>query len=187
MSNKNDLQALYESLGLSPEGVAIVEAIRDGNPVRRQATGQQSSAGGFSSSKTGLVIGVESRTLEMAYVRTQEASSDVLEFYDQPYKLRLRTTRADGRSAIYTHTPDFLVIAKGSIAFVELKPEARLAEKASKDPRRFFKKKDQSWTSPAAEEALAGSGIAYRVVSDRDLNPFLIRNITFLSDFRRAA
>lgn len=187
MSKRESLQSLYELLKITLEGVAIVERIRAGDPVRAQSSGAQSSAGGFASSKMGFVVGFESRTLEFAYVRTKEAAKDVLEIYDQPYHLRLRTARADGREATYTHVPDFLLIEKSAIAFVEVKPSYKLEEKASKDPRRFTKSAEGRWSSPAAEEALAGTGICYRVVSDREINPILVRNLSFLADFRRAA
>ncbi len=187
VSNRENLQSLYQQLGITPEGTAIIEAIRIGEPVRAQTSGPQSSSGGFSSAKMGFVIGFESRTLEFAYLRGLECDKKVLEIYDQPYHLRLSVTRHDGQRCGYTHAPDFLVIAEAWIAFIEVKPTPELEEKATKQPDRFKQAKDGSWSSPAAEAALAGTGIQYRVITDRDINPILVRNLSFLSDFRRVA
>lgn len=187
MLNRPSFEDLYGRLDLSPEGRTIVEQVRSGQPVRNPKSGSQSSAGIFPSDLMGRTIRFESRTLELAYLKLNENRLDLLEYYEQPYQLRLKVRRKDGHAGLAMHTPDLLEISETQIAFVELKYEERLMKKAEEQPGRFQKRPDGGWWSPAAEEALAGTGIGYRVVTERQLNPILLRNITFLMDFREAA
>lgn len=178
--------SFYAGLGISAEGITIIERVRHGLPVRNTVSGGQTSAGCFMSEKMQVGIGVESRTLEMAYTKKLDFDDTVLEFYEQAHALRLKVRRADGQMCGFSHVPDFLVIRRTGVAFEELKPWSRLEEKAKSQPERFVLNERSAWYSPPAEAALAGTGIQYLIVTDRDINPVLIRNINFLADFRRA-
>lgn len=187
MAKKQDFAAHYAALNITPAGVAIAEICRNGLPVRTPWSGAQTSSGGFASKKMGLTLGFESRTLERAYFRLVENDDDVFEFYEQAYQLRLKVIRKDGRACSYTHVPDLFMIRRDWIGFVEIKDTEKLKAKAEEQPNRFVQREDGTWYSPAAEEALAGTGLGYRVVTDRDINPILVRNLNFLGDFRRSA
>lgn len=187
MLNRPSFEDLYCRMDLSPEGRAIVEQVRSSQPIRNPKSGSQSSAGIFPSGLMGRTIRFESRTLELAYLKLNENRPDLLEYYEQPYQLRLKVRRKDGHAGLVMHTPDLLEISENESAFIELKYEERLAKKAEEQPGRFQKRPDGAWWSPAAEEALVGTGIGYRLVTEKQINPILLKNINFLMDFREAA
>lgn len=185
MASKPDFRELYEKLGITAEGRAISELCRTGLPVRMPKSGRQSSAGGFSSEKMGVVMGTESRTMERAYFRLIDADADFLEFYEQAYRLRLSVTKKDGKKGSFDHVPDLFAIRRSWIGFIEIKTTAKLREKATDHPTRFVCSAAGEWTSPAAEDALATTGLGYRIVTERDINPILVRNLNYLRDFVR--
>ena len=185
MSIKPDLSGLYEKLGVTPEGRTISELCRTGLPVRMPKSGGQSSAGGFSSEKMGVVMGTESRTMERAYFRLIDADADFLEFYEQAYRLRLTVTKKDGKKGSFDHIPDLFAIRQSWIGFIEIKTTSKLREKAAEQPTRFVCSAAGKWTSPAAEDALMPTGLGYRIVTEQDINPILVRNLNYLRDFVR--
>lgn len=185
MSPRADLRELYEKLGVTPQGRAISELCRTGLPLRMPRSGRQSSAGGFTSEKMGVVMGTESRTMERAYFRLIDGDADFLEFYEQAYRLRLTVTKKDGKRGSFDHIPDLFAIRRSWIGFIEIKTTAKLQEKAAEQPNRFICSADGKWTSPVAEDALANTGLGYRIVTDQDINPILVRNLNFLRDFVR--
>lgn len=185
MASKPDLTELYETLGISAAGRAISELCRHGLPVRMPKSGRQTSAGGFSSEKMGVVMGTESRTMERAYFRLIDADADFLEFYEQAYRLRLSVTKNDGKKGSFDHVPDLFAVRRSWIGFIEIKTVARLKEKAADQPTRFVCSADGQWISPAAEDALANTGLGYRIVTEQHINPILVRNLNYLRDFVR--
>lgn len=135
----------------------------------------------------GLVMGTESRTMERAYFRLIDADSEFLEFYEQAHRLRLSVTKKDGKKGSFDHIPDLFAIRQSWIGFIEIKTTDKLHEKAAVQPNRFVCSAGGKWTSPAAEAALANTGLGYRIVTEQDINPILVRNLNFLRDFQRPA
>lgn len=185
MVSKPDLTELYENLGISAAGRAISELCRHGLPVRMPRSGRQTSAGGFSSEKMGVVMGTESRTMERAYFRLIDADADFLEFYEQAYRLRLSVTKKDGKKGSFDHVPDLFAVRNSWMGFIEIKTTQKLREKANDQPTRFVCSAAGRWTSPAAEDALRNTGLGYRIITEVDINPILVRNLNFLRDFVR--
>lgn len=154
--------------------------------MRRPAPGAQNWAGSEFLDLMGFAVGVESRTVERPFYRLVPRQVDVVEIYDQPYHLRLRVLRRDGKVLPpHDHTPDALCIRTNRVHFTECKPWERLVAIQEKYPDKYCLGKDGRWRSSAAERALEGTGIGYEIFTDRDINPTLLRNVNFLTDFER--
>ena len=118
LSQKAWLQ-LCRQLGLSKQALQIAEEIRFSPPARRV----QSRAGNVSvrypSRKMGSIIQAESHRNELAGIYEKEYDSDVLEYYDQPPRIKLKYLTKKGRRVGVRHTPDFFVIRTDSLGWEE--------------------------------------------------------------------
>ncbi len=181
---RDDLVGLYEQLNIPELGRSVIEYIRNGEPVRKVDGGGFSVCGDYKSRvKLHLSIQFDSKHVEYAYVIYCEFNNKVIEYYDQPYRIKITYTLESGRNTTHHHVPDYLVITKDEIYFVECKEESKLFESHKKHPEKFTKNIDGSWSCPPAEEATQQWGIGYKVVSSAQLSSTFTRNCAWLSDY----
>jgi len=181
---KDNLSTLYKKLKIPEPGINVSEYIRHGNAVRKVDGAGFSLCGDYKSRiKMNLSIQFESKHVEYAFVIFCEFNNKILEYYDQPYRIKITYTREDGKKITYLHVPDYLVITKDEIYFVECKEESAMVKLAKKFPERFTQKSDGTWSCPPAEEATAEWGIGYRVITSAQLSATFTRNCTWLSEF----
>lgn len=130
-----------------------------------------------------FVIKFESHKVELPGIEEYESSEDVLEFYDQPYRLTLKFPTKKGQVVTVTHVPDFFVIRQQSAGFEEWKPQAKLEKLTLLQPNRYVKKQDGEWTCPPAEEYAQKLGCYYRIRSDVEIDWIKYRNRQFLKSY----
>jgi TnsA endonuclease N terminal len=112
-----------------------------------------------------------------------EYDSDVLEYYDQPPKIKLQYCCLNGRQIGVLHTPDFFVIRRNSAGWEECKTQEALKNLALKMPQRYQLDSDGNWRCPPGEEFAQNLGLYYILRTDREINWVKQRNIYFLSDY----
>jgi hypothetical protein len=90
---------------------------------RRITNGCRKNIGRFPSLKNGRAVWYES-LLERDFIFLLEIDTDVAAYREQPTTIRFRAG-----DAIYTYTPDFLVVREKERQIVEVKPAERLKER----------------------------------------------------------
>jgi putative transposase len=169
-----------------PYVLTIIEKIRSSDPSRAVRSGKQNMSGRYPSRKMGVTIQFESHKNELPYIRVLDDDNDVIEFYDQPNKLKLIYEGANGRQTSAFHTPDLFVIRRNSAGWEENKTENALIELEDHNPNRYCRDETGEWRSPAGETYVAQLGFFYyKVVSSKTINWTLQRNIEFLEDYFR--
>lgn len=182
MLDDEALEQLMRSRRLPEAGRQVVRHIRQSAPSRRVESSKRNVACRYPSRKMGVVIQAESHTNELAAVYTWEHDPEVFEFWDQPPTIPLRYKTADGRPTGASHTPDYFLISKDFMGWVECKTEARLETLGQRQPNRYVRDGDR-WRCPPGEAYAADYGLGYRVRSSRDNDWVLIRNLNFLEDY----
>jgi len=178
------VEALATSLGVTEKGISIIKNVIDSEPARRV---RASSVAGnksvrYPSRKMGLVIQAESE-LEFCGVLMKEYSGDVLKYYDQPPTIDL-VYQSGSRTVRTPSTLDYFVVSQSFIGFEEWKPTSELMKIAEKRPDHiYFDVSHNRFISPALERYLTGTGLAYRICTEKDLNPAVVQNYNFLSGY----
>jgi hypothetical protein len=186
MLSASEWDAWARRLALSDEARTIIAAIRSGPPSRRVGSGAHNVACRYPSAKMGQTIQAESHTVELPYVYALERDSSVLEYWDQPGKIRLVYRAKSGRQVVTGHTPDFFTLRSDAAGWVECKPEERLHHLAHEAPQRYSRDPEGRWVCPPGEEYAARYGLTYRVFSSAEINWVAQRNWLFLADYLRA-
>ncbi|KAF6700425.1 MULTISPECIES: TnsA endonuclease N-terminal domain-containing protein [Bacillus] len=164
----------------------FINCIRTSEPVRRVGGGGHNVCGTYPSKKMGCTIQYESSKVELPAIFMMENNPNVLEYYDQPTKIKLEYQKSNGKKVAPIYTPDFLVIAKDAIYFEEWKTETDLIKLFEKEPVRYKKNEMGQWCSPPAEKWAMERALKFRVRSDSEINWILSRNFEFLDDYLRA-
>jgi transposase InsO family protein len=112
-----------------------------------------------------------------------EYDPDVLEYYDQPPKIKLQYEALNGRRIGVLHTPDFFVIRQNRAGWEECKTAEELERLKLKMPCRYQLDSNGDWQCPPGEEFALNYGLYYQVRSDKEINWIKQRNIYFLSDY----
>ncbi len=181
----DNLKVLLDSFNLPSSGRQIVDRIRTSPPARATRGGPMHQSGHFASRKMGLTIQYESRHYESAFIRMWERDKEVLEYWDQPLTIKIFYARKDGKNHAVFYTPDFFVIWKSKIGFVEIKPEATLAKLAKDQPSRYVRGEDGRWHSPPCERYAAEHGLGYWIMTEAEIDRTYLRNLDFLEAFFR--
>ena len=173
--------------GLDPQtltglGRELVRRARTDAPVRTVKPGRRHVCVRFPSGKMQRVVVCESRHVEYPFARHCEHDPDVLEYYAQPLRLSLVYTSGQRRVRV-GYVPDFLVIRRAGAELVECKTEQELDRLLRERPERWSRDDDGQPTSPPVLAALEGTGLAYRIVTPRDLNPTELRNADILGRY----
>lgn len=171
------------SLGLLEPTYTQIEQIRNSQPSRRVGGYAGNVSGRYPSRKMGLVIQFESHRNELAGIYEMEYDDTVLEYYDQPPKIKLLYSSRNGRQVGVLHTADFFVIRKSSAGWEEWKTVESLKQLALKMPSRYQVDSDGNWRCPPGEELAKSLGLYYKLRIDAEINWKLQRNLYFLSDY----
>ncbi len=172
-------------LELTEKTRTIIAQIRNSEPVRRVGSRAGNNVcGRYPSAKMGKTIQFESHKIELPAIVAYEADDDVLEYYDQPFELKLSFVSQAGRKVSCKHVPDFLVLRRAGVTFEEWKPEKQLLKLAEKQPTHYHQDADGQWHNPPAHKTAESYGIPYWLKLDRDINWCEFRNRQFLKSYR---
>jgi putative transposase len=180
----DEFETWHRGLGLPRESVALIEQIRSSDPARRVGGGSRNVWGRYPSDKMGCTIQFESHTVELPAIYLKEHDPYVLEFYDQPNSIVLAYKSASGRPVGPVTTPDFFVLWRDCAGWEEWKTEAALLALADKSPNRWILDAE-GWHSPPGDAFAHPLGLVYRVCSENQINPVVVRNLRFLEDVLR--
>jgi putative transposase len=183
MLNPDEFRLLCRRLDLSETAINVIEKIRESQPSRLVGGGKQNVSGRYPSKKMGVTIQFESHKVELPFIYQLEYDDDVLEFYDQPPPIKISYQSETGRNLGFFQTPDFFVIKRNSVGWVECKTEDRLKELAEKSPNRYFLGTDNQWHTPPGERYAEQFGFFFQLWSDAEINWVLQRNLYFLEDY----
>lgn len=174
------------SHGVTERGMEIAEEIMRSGPARRVESRSMSPnyTTRFPSRKMGMVIQAESRTIELASIYMKEFDKSVVGYWDQPaHKVDLVYLSGKRKTRVQA-TMDFFVISEDFIGFEEDKPVEQLHTLCEKSPNRYrYNSETEVFEIPPLEEYLTGTGLEYRLVTDRDINKRYVENLAFLYDF----
>jgi len=168
--------------GFSDPARALLTDIRRSPPVRRVAGGRGNIHGRYPSRKMGRTIQFESHT-ELGAIYVMEHDPGVLEYWDQPTKLKLHYRGPSGRRVTNWHPPDFLVLRQDGASFEEWKREEELARLVKEHSDRYQRHPSLGYRSAPGEAATESLGLLYRVRSSRELSAVFIQNLMFLEDY----
>jgi transposase InsO family protein len=178
--------AWAQRLGLSAAAQQIIAAIRSAPPSRLVRSGAGNVPCRYPSVKMGHVVQAESHKVELPFVHAAERDPAVLEYWDQPGKVRLTYLSRSGRCVVVGHTPDYFELREDAAGWIECKPEDRLAHLAQEVPQRYRRGSDGRWTCPPGQAYAAQFGLTYRLFSSAEINWVEQRNWAFLADYLRS-
>jgi len=158
MLNSREFDDWCRRLNISDELRSVIEEIRSSEPVRRVRSNGVNVCGRYSSQKMARTLQFESHKVELPALEEYEEDSEVLEYYDQPYRLSLKVKDKNGRTITVSHVPDFFVIRFHGAGFEEWKSSVRLEKLATKQPERYLFSEDKGWHSPPAEKVVLPLG-----------------------------
>jgi len=187
MLSENQILDRHVQLNVPLVGRKIVEAIRRGDPSRRVGGGKLNVACRYASQKMGCVIQAESHKNELPAVYVWDHDQETDEFYDQPPPIKLSYRNAAGKKVTYPSTPDYFLIARYWMGWVECKTEQELLALEASGSERFLRNADGTWRCPAGEAYAAQFGFSFKVRSSKETNWILVRNLGFLADYLDAA
>lgn len=159
--------------------------IRHAHPARLVGGGEDNLSGRYPSKKMGVTIQWESGKVEGPAVLMFENDEDVLEYYEQPNKIKLDYEDGNGRPRATLYTPDFFVIRKDSAGWEEWKNESEYLKVSKVQKWKFEKDKEGEWRCPQGERFAKDWGLTFKVCSSSIINWNLHRNYTFLDDYLR--
>ncbi len=183
MLTESEFEEWSKSQGFSSHQLKMIQSIRNSPPSRRVRGRVGNVVGRYPSKKMGVVIQFESHRNELARIYELEYDPDVLEYYDQPPKIKLQYCCLNGRQIGVLHTPDFFVIRRNSSGWEECKTESELEKLTLKMPNRYQLDSNGNWRCPPGEDFATEWGLYYQVCSDKEINWKKQRNIYFLEDY----
>lgn len=186
MLTEREYELWCHRLKINERARPLIDKIRSSGPIRLVRSSGSNVIGRYPSRKMGRTLQFESHRCELAFIQQMEHDNDVLEMYDQPAKFNITYKTKKGRQANVPHCPDFLVLRREYVEFVECKTEEQLIKLAEEKPNRFQRDENGMWHSPPAEKYLKPYGIRYTILSTASINRIYIRNIEFLDDYMRA-
>ncbi len=182
MSNLSVISNTYTPSNVTKIGENALSIMRE-RPVRRVFGGCSNVNVRFASSKMKCVIQAESRTVEYLFVLACEMDDEIIEYWDQPLRIKLSYLDLSGRKRGNLHTPDFCIITKDQVYLVECKSESQLIKLSQKNPEKFCKDEEGQWISPAGKAAAKEYGFDYKVYTPKSFSSVFARNCEFLIDY----
>jgi putative transposase len=187
MMDSRQFDECCQRLGLPEPGRALMQNIREAEPARRVQSRRSNAVVRYTSKKMKRIIQAESHTVELPLVYLLEHSRDVLEYFDQPYQIKLSYKTAEGRAGGFLHVPDYFVIYQDRAGFYECKPAAAMEDLAKEMPWRFQRDPQGKWTCPPGVAFTNPLGLFYQIWTPDEVSPVLIRNLRFLEDYFQRA
>lgn len=105
-----------------------------------------------------------------------EHDPGVLEYWDQPTRLKLHYRGPSGRQVTNWHPPDFLVLRQEGASFEEWKVEQELARLVKEHSDRHQRHPSGGYRSVPGETAAEALGLLYRVRSSSELSAVFIQS-----------
>ena len=183
MLSAHELARLCDRLGLSGEARALIETIRSSPPTRRVRSMAGNVSVRYPSRKMGVTIQAESHRVELAGLYEYEHDQQVLEFYDQPPRIKLVYQAKNGRQGSVWHTPDYFVLRTDGIGWEEWKTDDGLERLSQTMPHRYCRDDVGHWRCPPGERFAAHFGLLYRLRPSSEIDWVLQRNLRFLNDY----
>src|SRR2546428_13721310 len=111
MLHEDTFEVWCQKLALPQQGKALICQIRSSPPSRLVRSAAGNVSGRYPSQKMHCTIQFESHRDELAAVFLMEHDPEVVEFYDQPGRIKLRYQGSKKHVGVW-HTPDFFVLRK---------------------------------------------------------------------------
>lgn len=180
------IRAFAEQRNLPFNTCRLIDRIFGSAPARAVQSRHGNIQGRYPSEKIGATIQYESGNYERAHVILLENDPRVVAYCDQPSeKVRMRRPSASGRQSHFNATADFFVVSEDFVGWEEVKPEPTLNALSAVQPHHYVNH-NGLWVCPPGEAFAAEYGLAFRIVSDRDLPRTLVQNLEFLGSYRGA-
>lgn len=195
-------EAYCASLHLSARARVKVDEIRSSEPARRVQGRAGNVCARYPSQKMGHIVQAESHTVELAGIRcAYEFDDDVLEYWDQPCRIKLTYEAKNGEATAFYYTPDFFILRRHALGFEEWKPMSAFAPLAERMPNRYVRSvptqapqkshaspgddasKGCPWHCPPGEAVAAEFGFYFRLRAPEEFSPNYRRNISFLEGY----
>lgn len=186
MLTSDEWVAWASRLGLADIARQKIAEIRSSEPVRHVQGRGGNVCARYPSWKMGHVVQAESHTVELVGIRCgYEFDDTVLEYWDQPCKLKLNYATKSGKPVAVFHTPDFLVLRTTGATFEEWKAAETLPALAEQMPGRYVPVggAGSAWRCPPGEVSARELGLSYRVRTSTEFSLTFQRNIAFLEDY----
>ena len=177
------LERLVARLGVPLAGLLLILQILTGKPVRRVGGGRANTCTRFRSRKMDNVTQAESRNPELWFLLHCEHDPQVLAFHCQPTRLWVWIRDRKGRRRRVSYIPDYLVVTREKIEFVQCKTTDELERDQEHPHPRYVRDEDGSWRFPAADDTVRELGLSHRVYASDEGNPISVRNLQYLSDY----
>jgi putative transposase len=159
--------------------------VRQSDPARRVSSVKGNVSGRYPSRKMGRTIQFESHRNELAAILLYGHSPEILEFWDQPCRIKLNYQSKSGKQLGVWHTPDFFVIRADSAGWEECKTAEDLQRLSETNPNRYIQT-DNGWKCPPGQKYAEQYGLTYHLRSSAEINWIYQRNMLFLEDYLRA-
>lgn len=188
MSLSEILQNILLKNGVTDAGMAIIHEVMNSQPARRtrSCAQQNSKAWRLPSEKMSMVIQAES-TLEYAHALAWEFDPKCYMYFDQPPSIYLEYRNGDIRISGGEATLDYFVISEEFVGYYECKPFKHLENIASRRPDKYtFDEEKKIYTSPALERYLEGTGLSYKISSEKNISDVMTKNLEFLKGYFQA-
>ncbi len=182
MLSNESFERWCQQLKLSEPARTIIARIRT-SPASRRVQGRAGNVSGqYPSRKMGLGMQFESRCNELAAITLMEHDPAVLEYYDQPERIRLTYQRPRKRVSV-GHTPDFFVLREDRAGWMECKMEDALLRFAQQHSQRDVQAADGPWICPPGVAYAKTLGLAYWLRSSRETNQVSFEHLRFLEAY----
>ena len=175
-----------QRLSFSEQAKTLIARIRSSPPSRLVRSAAGNVSGRYPSQKMHCTIQFESHRDELAAIYEMEHDAQILEFYDQPGKIKL-TYQGNKKLVGVWHTPDFFVLKPDSAGWVECKMEETLLQLAETQPSRYQHSPDGTWSCPPGEAYANPLALSYRIRSSRENDWTYLRNLRFLEEYLRGS
>ncbi len=182
MLNNESFERWCQRLQLSEQARTIIARIRTSPPSRRVQGRAGNVSGQYPSRKMGFGIQFESRHNELAAITLMEHDPAVLEYYDQPERIKLTYQGPQKRVSVW-HTPDFFVLREDGVGWMECKTEEALIRFAQQHSQRYVQADDGTWNCPPGVAYAQTVGLSYWLRSSRETNHIYFENLRFLEEY----
>lgn len=182
MLSNESFERWCQQLELSEQARTIIARIRMSSPSRRVQGRAGNVSGQYPSRKMGFGIQFESRRNELAAITLMEHDPTVLEYYDQPERIKLSYQGPQKRVGVW-HTPDFFVLREDGVGWMECKMEDALIRFAEQHSQRYVQTPDGNWTCPPGMAYAKAAGLSYWLRSSRETNQVHFENLRFLEEY----
>ena len=188
MMTPEQFEAYEKRLPLTHLGRTYLEVARNGKDGEPAAPSRavESRVGNvivrYPSLKNHKVLSFESRRIELAIGLLLENDDNVLEYWPQPPQITLEYSSAK-RTVCHPYTPDFLILRRDGIQWVEGKPADKMQVLTARIPGRYEKVEELLWRCPPGDVVANAHGFSFRVWTDAEFTRERIRNLKHLDQF----